>query len=310
MKTMSTINEIERVLLRGYYDYSIIHYPEKNKSIDIIARKKSDSTDNSRSFILKVTSSKYVHNSKLVKDLKKMATLSGALPILIDDQVDEEVINDRDKVLVMSSTTFEKVVSGEKIFLLKTRGGIFVKINSKELRKIREEKGMSLGELAEKLGVSRISIYDYEKEDSYVSIDVAEKLVDMFGERILGDIISDFKTEDVKVDDKDLDVGNDRDVTSLLVKKLVGNGYKIVRFNFTTVDLAASRDNKKMFFCIEAENVSTSLKKFNEASKLVSKVNGELVVIAKTSKTLKAYEKESFNAYTVEDIDKIENEIN
>ncbi|BCU71166.1 helix-turn-helix domain-containing protein [Stygiolobus caldivivus] len=305
---MGTINEIEKVLVRGYYDYSIIQYPERNKSIDIIASKIN--TTLRRSFILKVTSTRYSSHNKLAKDLKKMATLSGALPILIDEQVDEEVINDRDKVLVMSSSTFEKVINGEKIFLLKTRGGVFVKIDSKELKKRREEKGMSLGELAEKLGVSRISIYDYEKEDSYVSIDVAEKLVDIFGEQVLGDIINDFKVTEEKEYEPIVGRENSKGIINLLIKKLSVNGYKIVKFDFTTVDLAASKDDKKMFFCVETEDVSTSLKKFNEANKLVSKVNGELIIVAKTPKTLKTYERESFVVYTLDDIDKIDDEIN
>lgn len=300
---MTTISDIEKVLAKGAYEYLVIQYPEKNKSIDIVASKNGNS---SRSFILKV-SEKHSYQSKIVKDLKKMATLSGAVPILIDDQMDEEVINDRDKVLVMSTSTFEKVARGEKIFLLKTRGGIFVKINSKELRKRREEKGMSLGEVAERLGVSRISIYDYEKEDSYVSIDVAEKLIDLFGEEILGDVISDFKIEDKEFENE---IENYKGIMSVIAKKLSSNGYKIVKFNYTTVDLAATRDDKKFFFCLEADDVSTSLKKFNEANKLVSKVNGVLVIIAKTSKNQKTYEKESFIVYTPDDIDKIEDEIN
>jgi len=198
----------------------------------------------------------------------------------------------------MNVETFERILDGEKVFLYKTRGGIFVKINSKELKKKREEMGLSLGEVAQALGVSRISIYDYEREDSYVSIDIAEKLVELFGDDILGDVLSGFK-----VDEKDINLETQ---TASLSDKIMLNlnekGYKVVKMNFTAVDIIASKNDKKLLFSVEADNVSKSLRKFNEAKKITSKIKASLIVVVKESKNKKIYEKEDFNTISENEI--------
>jgi putative transcriptional regulator len=298
---MTTIDELASILKKKEFSYSIIEYPEKKKSVDIIA--KNDKNIEGKTLVLKVSDKK--HN-KILNDLKKLAEVSNALPIVVNDEVEEEVVSERDNVLVMNKYTLEKMIEGEKLFLMRTRGGIFVKINSKVLKQKRQEKGMSLGTLAEKLGVSRISIYDYEKEDSYVSLEVAERLVELFGEEVIGNILDDFKISSSESQDS---VNKIDDEYGKLIKNLADKGFKVVRFEFTAVDLAAIKSDKKLFFCIDADFPSTSLKKFNEAKKLVSKINAKLYIITRNQRNHKIYEKENFNVYELGQLNEIIDEI-
>jgi len=290
---MDTIDRVAELLVKRSLEYSMINYPDKReKSIDLIAVNK-----NNNRIVVKILRSKKV--AKIKPDLQNVAKIGIGIPIMIDDTTEQEVINDKGNVFEMNVNTFEKILDGEKVFLYKTRGGIFVKINSKELKKRREEMGLSLGEIAQSLGVSRISIYEYEKEDSYVSIDIAEKLVEIFGEDILGDILNNFRVYDIN---SEAENSMSSTTSSKIISKLSEKGFKIVSMNFTAVDIIASKEEKKMFFSLETESTSKSLIKFNEARKISEKIGSELVIIVKDNKNKKMYEKEDFNTI-------VENEI-
>jgi len=289
---MDTIDRVAELLVKRSLEYSMINYPDKReKSIDLIA------INNNNRIVVKILRSKKV--AKIKSDLQNVAKIGIGIPIMIDDTTEQEVINDKGNVFEMNINTFEKILDGEKVFLYKTRGGIFVKINSKELKKRREEMGLSLGEIAQTLGVSRISIYEYEKEDSYVSIDIAEKLVEIFGEDILGDILNNFRINEIN---SEAENSSSSTTQGKIISKLSEKGFRIASMNFTAVDIIASKEEKKMFFSIETENPSKSLIKFNEAKKISEKMNSELIIVVKDNKNKKTYEKEDFNTI-------VENEI-
>lgn len=290
--SMDTIDRVAELLVKRSLEYSMINYPDKReKSIDLIA------INNNNRIVVKILRSKKV--AKIKSDLQNVAKIGIGIPIMIDDTTEQEVINDKGNVFEMNINTFEKILDGEKVFLYKTRGGIFVKINSKELKKRREEMGLSLGEIAQTLGVSRISIYEYEKEDSYVSIDIAEKLVEIFGEDILGDILNNFRINEIN---SEAENSLSSTTQGKIISKLSEKGFRIVSMNFTAVDIIASKEEKKMFFSMETENPSKSLIKFNEAKKISEKMNSELIIVVKDNKNKKTYEKEDFNTI-------VENEI-
>lgn len=283
---MVTIEEIAEILSRRSLEYSTINYPDKKeKSIDIVAVNKNSK------MIVKIQGNK--KSLKVKSDLKNIARIGLGIPVVINDSAEEEIISDKGNILSMNVDTFEKILDGEKIFLFKTRGGLFVKINSKELKKKREELGLSLGEVAQTLGVSRISIYDYEKEDSFVSLDIAEKLVELFGEEILGDVLNNFR-----VDEKDNDVQDDDDniISHKIAINLTEKGFRVVKMSFTAIDLVASKNDSKILFSIEAESIPKSLKKFYEAKKITNKIEAKLIVISRDSKNKKIFEKEDFNS--------------
>ena len=292
----SIIDRVAEVLEKKSLDYSMINYPNKGeKSIDLIAINKN----NNRRIVLKILTSKKI--TKIKQDLQNIAKIGIGVPIMIDDKVEQEVINDKGNVFEMNIYTFEKILDGEKAFLYKTRGGMFVKINSKQLKKKREEMGLSLGEVAQALGVSRISIYEYEREDSYVSIDVAEKLVEIFGEDILGDIFDNFGTYEINTEIKTFS-SLKTSSSSKIIDKLSEKGFRVVNMNFTAIDIIALKGERKIFFSLETQSPSVSLVKFNEAKKISEKIGSELIVVAKDSRNKKVYEKEGFNTITENEI--------
>ena len=64
-------------------------------------------------------------------------------------------------------------------------GGLYVRIDGTLLRQLRLDRGISLGALASRLGLSRRTISKYEMESMDTSIDVAVKLEEIFEEELI-----------------------------------------------------------------------------------------------------------------------------
>jgi putative transcriptional regulator len=64
-------------------------------------------------------------------------------------------------------------------------GGLYVRIDGSLIRQLRLDRGISLGALGSKLGVSRRTISKYETENMDTSIDVAVKLEEIFEEELI-----------------------------------------------------------------------------------------------------------------------------
>jgi putative transcriptional regulator len=64
-------------------------------------------------------------------------------------------------------------------------GGLYVRIDGSLIRQLRLDRGISLGALGSRLGVSRRTISKYEMESMDTSIDVAVKLEEIFEEELI-----------------------------------------------------------------------------------------------------------------------------
>ncbi|BDB97809.1 helix-turn-helix domain-containing protein [Saccharolobus caldissimus] len=278
--------------------YTIIEYPEHNrKSIDMIVNTNEPT-------IVKISEDKITKDE--IADLRKIAASTRSASLIITNEEEEDIVSVKaDNVFAMSPEGFRKIMNGEKIFLYRTRGGIFIKIRHDLLRHKREEMGYSIGDLAKFLGVSRKAIYDYEKGDSDVSLEVAEKLIDIFGEDIIGDIIKDSIKEFKEIEDEEQSIEPSSDnFKAKLMYMLKENGLKVLSLKLTAIDLIvrSNRNNKKYLLAIENKDYNKSLKKFYEAKKIASYTNSELLIIARSSRALKDYEELGYKIYEENDI--------
>lgn len=64
-------------------------------------------------------------------------------------------------------------------------GGYYVRLNGKAIRKKRLERGLSIGKMAEIMGVSRRTLYGYEREMAKASVPTAYKLEWVLGKPIV-----------------------------------------------------------------------------------------------------------------------------
>ncbi|WP_338601689.1 helix-turn-helix domain-containing protein [Sulfolobus tengchongensis] len=296
------INDVIDLLEDKKYTYTLIEYPEHNrKSVDIIINAKDPA-------LVKVSEERITKEE--ISDLKKIAISTQTASLIVTNEEEEDIVSVKaDNVFAISPEGFKRIVDGEKVFLYRTRGGIFIKIRHDLLRHKREEMGYSIGDLAKLLGVSRKAVYDYEKGDSDVSLEVAEKLIDLFGDEIIGDVIWDSIKSKKEVKDESIDMSEN--FKSKLIYMLRENGLNVLSLKLTAADLIvnAKDDNKRYLVTIENKDYNRSIKKFYEATKLASYTKSELIIVARTSRVLKDCEDLGYKTYEENKIHSLIDEI-
>jgi len=122
-------------------------------------------------------------NDRLLEELKKVSNVLEGLPLIIEENLEEDIIYSKRGMPVLNIKTLEKALKEEDLPLIYiSKGGVYVKINPQRFKEKREELGYSIGELAYKLGVSRRAAIGYEKGEMDASISISLKL-----EKLLGD---------------------------------------------------------------------------------------------------------------------------
>nr|WP_048058325.1 transcriptional regulator [Pyrococcus yayanosii] len=141
------------------------------------------------------------------EDLKKLAKLFKASPLLVglrtkNVELEEGVVYERFGVYAVSpETLYSLFVENEPPLIMAERGGFYVRIDGERLRRLREEHGYTLGELANLVGISRKSLQKYERGEGSVSLEVAIRLEEVFDEPIAKPIdILAARLEDVELE--------------------------------------------------------------------------------------------------------------
>lgn len=238
--------------------YEELNYPKKGKkSVDLLV------VNEKQTYLLKVVEDHAKASRVEVEELKKVAaSLRGKPAVVSGSWEDPEVPLDRG-VPVLHPSALSKALSGEKLFAVLSKGEIFIKIDPEALKRRREESGMSLGEVANKIGISRISIYEYEKGIvDRVTLPVAEKLIDLFGDDVLGDVL------DVNLNDVTQESLMYSD--SILFKN---SGYLVFELSFTVMDFVAVKGGEKILGLVTCDEF-----KLSETKKVERLVGGRILI--------------------------------
>jgi putative transcriptional regulator len=148
---------------------------ERGLCFDVVARR--DDT----LLIVKVFLNVDALSKETAEELKGIArTLQGS-PLIIGERtgsgpLEDGVIYSRFGVPILCrSTLLEFLEEGVPPFLFSAPGGLYVRLDASALRRLREERGLSLGALAEIAGVSRRTIQMYI-EGMAATLEVAMRL--------------------------------------------------------------------------------------------------------------------------------------
>lgn len=119
------------------------------------------------------------------KDASELQTISGcfsAMPLFIGDRTRMKPLGDdtvymRYNIYTITPKTLEDIVFCEMNPLVEAGpGGYYVSINGNVIREKRQKLGLSVGKLAEMIGISRRTLYGYEKGMAKASVSVAYNL--------------------------------------------------------------------------------------------------------------------------------------
>lgn len=125
-------------------------------------------------------------------DMKAVADSLSTYPLLIGKrtrgrEMEDGVVYERYGISSVTPNTLEDAVAHRMLpSIISARGGYYVAIDGEKLRETRVKKSISLGELAEKAGVTRRMMCKYESEDAKPALSIALKLE----ESLSGDFIA------------------------------------------------------------------------------------------------------------------------
>jgi len=119
------------------------------------------------------------------RDASELRTISShfsGTPLFVSEKTREKPLEDdtvytRYNVYAVTPKTLEDVVSRAMLPLIEAGpGGCFARLDGDVVRKRRQKLGLSVGKLAEQLGISRRTLYGYERGMAKASVSAAYNL--------------------------------------------------------------------------------------------------------------------------------------
>ncbi len=213
----------------------------KPRCFDIVARK------GDIILLLKVLYNIDSLKPEMAREMKVIAKLLKASPIVIgekykNDYLERGVVYNRHGLPVVNTATFyDFIVEGIYPFVYSAPGGYFVRIDSAKVREMREKLGLSLGDLANLLGVSRRTVKKYE-EDVDATIETALKLEEILGGGVVKaiDILNFVQDEEIGV--KYDFSGKEKDI----LEQLECIGVKVYPIRHAPFDVVSQAEDEKI----------------------------------------------------------------
>jgi putative transcriptional regulator len=177
------IRSVRELLLRSGFDASM---PLKLRSIafDIVARR------NQSLLLVKVLTNIDAFSKENAEELKVLAEALGGSIMLVGERsgsgdLEQGIVYSRFDIPIIAFTTMKDLLmDDEPPFIFAAPGGLYVRLDSDLLHRIREERSVSLGTLAEVAGVSRRTIQMYEAGMGAM-IEAALRLEEYLGKQIV-----------------------------------------------------------------------------------------------------------------------------
>ncbi len=252
---MAVVESVLRILSKaGYVVTDLVE--TKPRCFDIVARK------GDIILLLKVLYNVDSLKQEMAKEMKIIAKLLKASPIVIgekfkNDYLERGVVYNRHGLPVINTATFyDFIVDGVYPIVYSAPGGYYVKIDGDRLREIREKLGLSIGELANMLGVSRRTVKKYE-ENIDTSVETALKLEEIFGSEIIRaiDLLNFVRGEDYNIECNF--AGKEKEI----VRHLECIGVRIYPIKHAPFDMVSQAEN---------ENILTGVKQVKEIDRRAS----------------------------------------
>ncbi|HDN73622.1 transcriptional regulator [Archaeoglobales archaeon] len=177
------LDSVIRILIKAGYGVADLA-ETKPRCFDIIARK------DDLILILKVLYNVDSLKSEIAEEIKKLAKLLEASPIVIGERfkvdfLERGVVYTRYGLPVINLATFyDFIIESILPCIYSAPGGYYVKLDSEKIKEARERLGISIGEMAKRLGVSRRTIKKYE-EGIDTSLSTAIKIEEILGAYVI-----------------------------------------------------------------------------------------------------------------------------
>ncbi len=173
------VSEVVDILNKaGFSVYKV----NSNYCVDVIASR------DDRKLMLRIAINIDNEKKETTEDLKTLAYTFSAIPIIVGlkyqgGMIEDETLHERFNINAINLNTFRNILLYERFpMAYAKRGGLYFKVDGQKLRKLRTERKMSLGNLADKLGVSRKAVYEYENYNMGATLRTILKMMEIFNE--------------------------------------------------------------------------------------------------------------------------------
>lgn len=194
--SVSSVSRRVRDVLRGVADKVVeLDYPinYRERSIDFVATigehskdRKPQQLSNKGSIVVRISSSKSSGiNSEVENDLAKFADALDGIPIVIDDEVYDNIVFDYGKIFVSNERTLENVIRERELITIYRRNELYVALNVGLIEREINRGSLRISDISNILGLSKKSVENCLKGLGLVSIDKAEKLVSEYGSNMI-----------------------------------------------------------------------------------------------------------------------------
>ena len=189
------INTTRAILAKAGFDVSSA-LTIRGVCFDVVARL------DQRVLIIKVLSNIDAFSKENAEEMKVLAEALSATPLVVGERsssgaLEPGIVYSRFNISIVSNETLADLLLEEAPpFIFAAPGGLYVKLDGALLTSIREDRGISLGALAETAGVSRRTIQMYESGMGAM-IDAALRIEEYLGLPVIEPIDPfEFKSEE------------------------------------------------------------------------------------------------------------------
>ncbi len=163
-------------------DYQVSHICCSRPSCFDFAARKEDTT-----ILVKVNSDVDTFSAQSARELKVIAGRVSAASLVISQQahgkpLEDDTVYSRNGIFVVTGQTISNIaLQTANPLVYASPGGYSVEVDRELVEKRRKELGLSIGKLATMIGVSRRTLYGYERGMAKASVKSAYKLAETLG---------------------------------------------------------------------------------------------------------------------------------
>lgn len=155
-------------------------------AFDILARK------DTVILLIKILEDANAVSEVYADEMKRVSSYISGSPLIISekagDKLQDNIVYSRFGVYTLNFNTFKSSMENKFPFVKRDHSGIKAQVLGDKLREIRERDGISLNDIARKVGVSKRMIQKYESGESEVSVNKALRIYKIFGHSVFDKI--------------------------------------------------------------------------------------------------------------------------
>lgn len=226
-------------------------------------------------------------------ELRAMSDFLEAIPLITaesmqGEELEEGVVYSKHGIAVVNKRTFEKLIQGgsEEPLVYAHRGGIYVKVRGEVLRRLREEKRLSRGELAERLGVTPRMVANYEENVCDVTLEVAVRLESILGEEVFEKLSLKALSRMYPGSRLPGEINPKDEYLRLLLSNMERLGFRSYAFSKAPIDAGLKSSSGGRRAAIKRHNEETELRELELAAMVSDETRTKLIVITEMKEGL------------------------